>query len=93
LAFDNIRLELQQKKNSKKLLLDGSVHGRAQPGRMLAIMGPSGAGKSTLLHALSGRVKESSKLQLQGRRLVNGQAVTGDSMVSDMYCVVWVSGL
>ena len=29
----------------KRLLLDGSIHGQAKPGRMLAVMGPSGAGK------------------------------------------------
>lgn len=82
LSFEGIRLELYQGRGKgTKLLLDGSIRGRAQPGRMLAIMGPSGAGKSTLLHALSGRVKDSSKLHLQGSRYINGQPVSGDSMV------------
>jgi hypothetical protein len=50
LGFSGIRMELTTGKkkdngNGKKLLLDGSITGRAQPGRMLAIMGPSGAGK------------------------------------------------
>jgi ABC-type multidrug transport system fused ATPase/permease subunit len=50
LGFSDIRMELKTGKknangNGKKLLLDGSITGRAQPGRMLAIMGPSGAGK------------------------------------------------
>lgn len=50
IGFRGIRLELDTgKKNSngdkKRLLLDGSLHGRARAGRMLAIMGPSGAGK------------------------------------------------
>ena len=44
LAFENIQMVLQTKKNGKKQILDGSIHGRARPGRMLAIMGPSGAG-------------------------------------------------
>jgi len=80
LAFKGIQLSLA-KKGKSRLLLDGSGRGRAQPGRMLAIMGPSGAGKSTLLHALAGRVKESSDLSLQGYRYVNGHPVDGDSML------------
>ena len=51
LGFSDLLMELQvgKKKNSdgKRILLDGSIRGRAQPGRMLAIMGPSGAGKSS----------------------------------------------
>jgi len=45
LGFHGIRIELKGKRGDK-LLLDGSIKGRARPGRMLAIMGPSGAGKS-----------------------------------------------
>lgn len=63
------------------MILDGSIRGRAQPGRMLAIMGPSGAGKSTVLHALAGRIKHSSSLKLHGSRYVNGQALSADSIV------------
>ena len=49
-SFSNIRMELDTGRKSKngdktRLLIDGSVSGRAKPGRMLAIMGPSGAGK------------------------------------------------
>ena len=52
-AFTDIRMELDSGKKKKngnngdktRLLLDGSISGRARPGRMLAIMGPSGAGK------------------------------------------------
>ena len=50
LGFSVLLMELQTKKkgeSTNRLLLDGSVRGRAQPGRMLAIMGPSGAGKSS----------------------------------------------
>jgi len=80
LAFEGIELSLKTKKETR-LLLDGSSRGRAKPGRMLCIMGPSGAGKSTLLHALAGRVKESSKLQLKGHRYINGHPVEGDCML------------
>ena len=44
MAFSGIQLSLA-KKGETRMLLDGSSRGRAQPGRMLAIMGPSGAGK------------------------------------------------
>lgn len=50
-AFEGIQLEMTTKKKNKengnniRQLLDGSIHGRAKPGRMLAVMGPSGAGK------------------------------------------------
>jgi ABC-type multidrug transport system ATPase subunit len=84
LSFEAVQLKLRQKKrksSSETLLLDGSIHGRAQPGRMLAIMGPSGAGKSTLLHALAGNIAENINMELQGRRYLNGQLITGDSML------------
>ena len=47
LAFEGIKLEMKTKTKEGKtrLLLDGSIHGRAKAGRMLAVMGPSGAGK------------------------------------------------
>lgn len=80
LSFEAIQLKLR-KKNSESLLLDGSIHGRAQPGRMLAIMGPSGAGKSSLLHALAGRISENKNMQLVGRRYLNGHLITGDSLL------------
>ena len=47
LGFSGIYMEVttsKRSKASKRVLLDGSIKGRAQPGRMLAIMGPSGAG-------------------------------------------------
>ena len=47
LAWQDIKMTLQTGKknkntnnNGEKLLLDGSLRGRARPGRMLAIMGP-----------------------------------------------------
>ncbi|KAL7580267.1 hypothetical protein ACA910_013002 [Epithemia clementina (nom. ined.)] len=84
LSFEGIRLELNTKKE-QRLLLDGSPRGRARPGRMLAIMGPSGSGKTTLIHALVGRIKQSSKLFLQGYRYVNGQSVVGDSIIPSAF--------
>lgn len=86
LGFTDLYLELSTKKKKgtngePRILLDGSIRGRARPGRMLAIMGPSGSGKSTTLHALAGRIKESSKLKLSGLRYINGIPITGDSQV------------
>jgi ABC-type multidrug transport system ATPase subunit/ABC-type multidrug transport system permease subunit len=91
LGFSHIRLELETKKKSAttgettRVLLDGSIRGRAQPGRMMAIMGPSGAGKSTVLHALAGRMKGSSKIALEGERHINGKPVSGDSMLPSAF--------
>ena len=45
----------------------------------------SGAGKSTVLHALAGRIKDSSKLKLYGRRFINGNEVDGDSMLPSAF--------
>eukprot|EP00002_Diphylleia_rotans_P039834 TRINITY_DN9333_c0_g1_i3.p1 TRINITY_DN9333_c0_g1~~TRINITY_DN9333_c0_g1_i3.p1 ORF type:complete len:607 (-),score=120.22 TRINITY_DN9333_c0_g1_i3:83-1903(-) len=54
-----------------RVILD-NVTGRANPGKLLAIMGPSGAGKTTLLHSLSGRRMAGN---LTGRVMVNGNQV------------------
>ena len=35
-------LKLKKKGSADRVILDGSICGRAKPGRMLAIMGPSG---------------------------------------------------
>lgn len=49
MAFSGIRMELKTGKKkgpngeTTRVVLDGSIRGRAQPGRMVAIMGPSGA--------------------------------------------------
>jgi hypothetical protein len=41
LSFEGVHMVLQSKKE-ERVLLDGSLRGRASPGRLLAIMGPSG---------------------------------------------------
>lgn len=82
LCFEGLRLVLDQKKKGEpKVILDGSIRGRARPGRLLAIMGPSGAGKSTVLHAIAGRIKDSNKLKLHGSRHLNGNPLSEDSLV------------
>lgn len=84
LSFAGISLELRQKKGSR-MILDGSIRGKASPGRLLAIMGPSGSGKSTLLDALAGTIKYSKKLSLKGLRFLNGQVVSEDSQIPAAY--------
>jgi len=42
LAFEGIRMTLQGRNAKTREILDGSIVGRARPGRMLAVMGPSG---------------------------------------------------
>lgn len=84
IAFEGLQMELTTKKGVKTIL-DGSITGNAQRGRMLAILGPSGAGKSSVLHALAGRVQQSSKLKLYGRRFINNQEISGDSLVPSAF--------
>jgi len=84
IGFSDIYMEITTQRKSipsKRVILDGSIKGRAKPGRMVAIMGPSGAGKSTVLHALAGRIKESPKVYLEGKRYVNGKRLSGDSIL------------
>lgn len=87
LYFDSIRMELKAKSKKKpaRLLLDGSIRGKAAPGRMLAIMGPSGSGKTTLLDALAGKIRYSSSIRLNGRRFVNQHLLSGGSMLPAAY--------
>lgn len=43
LSFEGLAMTLTKgKKKEPKQILDGSIRGRARPGRLLAIMGPSG---------------------------------------------------
>lgn len=68
LGFEGVQIALEQKgKNMPdRLILDGSLKGKAMPGRMLAVMGPSGSGKSSLIHALAGRIADSSQITVSG---------------------------
>jgi ABC-type multidrug transport system ATPase subunit/ABC-type multidrug transport system permease subunit len=82
-AFSGFEMELKPKKKGQesRLILNGSIRGRARPGRMLAIMGPSGAGKSSVMHALAGKINENPKLRLEGSRSINGNAISGESQI------------
>jgi ABC-type multidrug transport system ATPase subunit len=81
-GFEGIKLILKQKGSKPdRVILDGSLKGKASPGRMLAVMGPSGSGKSSLIHAVAGRIKQDKKLTLSGERYVNGQRLSGDSIL------------
>ena len=80
LGFEGVKMILQQKKGKPdRVILDGSLKGVAKPGRILGIMGPSGSGKSTLIHALAGRIQESKKIQVFGKRYINGELLADDS--------------
>lgn len=81
-GFDNLSMTLKQKKKgvAERVILDG-IRGVAKPGRMLAIMGPSGSGKTTTLHAIAGKVKYDKRINLSGQRYINGELVTGDSLI------------
>lgn len=57
------------------------ISGRAEPGKMIAIMGASGAGKTTLLNVLAGRIPRSGG-QLTGEILVNGEPRSADTWQS-----------
>lgn len=80
LGFEGVKMILQQKKGRPdRVILDGSLKGVAKPGRMLGVMGPSGSGKSSLIHALAGRIQESKKIQVFGKRYINGELLADDS--------------
>jgi len=80
IGFEGIQVVLAQKrKKPDKVILDGSIAGKARPGRMLAIMGPSGSGKSTLLTAIAGKIKRNRKLTVVGKRFVNNEVLAEDS--------------
>ncbi|CAG2112084.1 unnamed protein product [Medioppia subpectinata] len=57
-----------------------NVSGEVKSGQMLAIMGASGAGKTTLLNVLTAR--NPLKLRVKGVVLLNGQAVSAETMAS-----------
>lgn len=82
-GFEGLSMTLQQKKKGvpDRVILDGSISGAAKPGRMLAIMGPSGSGKTSTLHAIAGKVKYDKRITLSGKRYLNGEPVTGDSLI------------
>ncbi|CAG2114592.1 unnamed protein product, partial [Medioppia subpectinata] len=56
------------------------ISGEVKSGQLLAIMGASGAGKTTLLNVLTAR--NLSKLRVKGVVLLNGQAVSAETMAS-----------
>lgn len=86
LFFEGIGMTIEQRHGkNKRVILDGSVCGKASPGRMLAIIGGSGAGKTSLLHALAGSVQQSTKVEISGMRYINGNPVLGDALVPSAF--------
>jgi len=79
-GFEGIELLLQSKKK-RKIILDGSIKGKALPGRMLAVMGPSGSGKTSILNAIAGQVAANKNVNLSGKRYINNEPLSGDSML------------
>jgi ABC-type multidrug transport system ATPase subunit len=49
-------------------------------GHLIAVMGPSGCGKTSLLNAMSGRIRASENVTVNGDILFNGQVVTLDML-------------
>ena len=80
LGWSELSCTLQKKKGGavENLLVD--ARGRAEPGRLLAIMGPSGAGKTTLLHALAARLQFTPGMTLEGIVTANGQPFSGEDV-------------
>jgi ABC-type multidrug transport system ATPase subunit len=72
IEFRNVDFEV----NKGKTKVLQQVHGRARPGRILAIMGPSGSGKTSLLNALAGTTRATKGSRLTGTLLVDGQVVS-----------------
>ncbi|CAJ0582472.1 unnamed protein product, partial [Mesorhabditis spiculigera] len=72
LSWENLQVTVQ--KTGRELLK--GVSGVTQPGQLMALMGASGAGKTTLLNTLLCRNLKG--LDVQGRVLVNGNAIGSD---------------
>ncbi len=85
LSFSDIRMVIQGKRGDK-VVLDGSIKGRARPGRMLAIMGPSGAGKDVD----NGRYPQLEILSV--RSLIHSFDPPPLSQGSRVYCMLWQVG-
>lgn len=77
LEFDDILLSTKSKnpeKSPPKKILNG-LSGSFPPKTLTAIMGPSGSGKTSLLKVLTGRMGDSSKLDLSGGIRLDSKAV------------------
>lgn len=61
LVWEDLNVVLPNFGNKPTKRLLQSLHGFAEPGRIMAIMGPSGSGKSTLLDSLAGFFPSSSQ--------------------------------
>ena len=84
LTWENIDLKINIKTRNcfkmknKKMHILKNISGYAKSGECLAIMGGSGAGKSTLLNIISGKLQNSSKIELKGKILLNGHPMNYD---------------
>eukprot|EP00027_Filamoeba_sp_ATCC50430_P008179 CAMPEP_0168554766 /NCGR_PEP_ID=MMETSP0413-20121227/7959_1 /TAXON_ID=136452 /ORGANISM="Filamoeba nolandi, Strain NC-AS-23-1" /LENGTH=782 /DNA_ID=CAMNT_0008585537 /DNA_START=29 /DNA_END=2377 /DNA_ORIENTATION=+ len=65
LRFEDLGVVIPTKKGDKMIL--AGVSGEFKSGQVSAIMGPSGAGKTTLMSVLSGKLKNTGKVFVNGR--------------------------
>ena len=79
LEWKDIEYSVAIKNQEKKVL--NKCNGRAESGRMLAIMGPTGCGKTSLMNVLASRVssKGGETQSLQGQVMMNGKPRHDDS--------------
>eukprot|EP00968_Pinguiococcus_pyrenoidosus_P013180 scaffold1187_cov258-Pinguiococcus_pyrenoidosus.AAC.24 len=78
LRWNDVRLSIpdrRSKRSGARRDIVKDCHGKAEPGRLMAIMGPSGSGKTSLLLALAGQIQASKGLDLEGRVSVDGVRV------------------
>ncbi|OMJ89451.1 hypothetical protein SteCoe_8451 [Stentor coeruleus] len=73
LEWNNIECGFRSKNDSRQILK--GMTGFARPGEFLAIMGTSGSGKTIFLNALTGAVRNSSRISLSGEILANKQSI------------------
>lgn len=73
LEWNNIECGFKSKNGLRKIL--NGMTGFARPGEFLAVMGTSGSGKTIFLNALTGAVRDSSKISLSGEVLANKQSI------------------
>lgn len=76
IKWANVTCSISDKASNSVRFVLNNLSGKAEPGRLLAIMGPSGSGKTTLLNVLAGQLLATPRLHLSGLLEINGHKIS-----------------